>query len=86
MSPERDPAPLMRAKESTSRAAIALGLGLYLAQIPLYWSYITDDSYIYARMAQNLAQRGQLVFNPDQWVNAATSPLWAILGACGAWL
>ncbi len=67
------------------RVAMLLGLGVYLAQVPLYWSYFTDDSYIYARMALNLAQRGQLVFNPGEWVNAATSPLWALVGAAGAW-
>jgi hypothetical protein len=57
-----------------------LPLLLYLAQIPLYANYLTDDSYIYAQFARNLAQ-GELAFNRGEVVHAATSPLWAGLGA-----
>lgn len=54
---------------------------LYLIQMPLFWSYITDDTYIYARFARNLARHGELSFNPGDPVHAATSPLWAGLVA-----
>lgn len=58
----------------------------FLAQAPLYAGYITDDSYIYARFADNLARHGELSFNLGEPVHAATSPLWAAFGAVGTWM
>ncbi len=66
------------------RAAGLLALAAYAAQAPLYFRYITDDTFIYARFARNLARHGELAFNPGHPVHAATSPLWAALGAAGA--
>lgn len=54
-----------------------------LVQMPLYAGYVTDDSFIYARFAENLARHGELSFNVGEPVHAATSPLWAALGAIG---
>lgn len=64
----------------------AFAVLLFLLQVPLYAGYTTDDSYIYARFADNLAQHGELVFNRGEPVHAATSPLWASLGAIGTWV
>lgn len=58
---------------------------LFLLQAPLFAGYITDDSYIYAHFADNLARHGELAFNRGEPVHAATSPLWAALGALGTW-
>ena len=55
-------------------------LVVFLLQALLYTNYLTDDSYIYAQFARNLAH-GELAFNRGEIVHAATSPLWA---ACGA--
>lgn len=38
--------------------------------------YITDDTYIHLRYAQNLIDRGEFSFNPGQHSYGATSPLW----------
>ena len=62
-----------------------LAVLVFLLQAPLYAGYITDDSYIYARFADNLARHGELSFNLGEPVHAATSPLWAALGAIGTW-
>ncbi|HEX9640449.1 MAG TPA: hypothetical protein VGB13_03975 [Candidatus Krumholzibacteria bacterium] len=61
-------------------------LALYFAQQPLYRNYLTDDSYIYAQFARNLARSGELVFQRGEAIHAATSPLWAALGAVGVLL
>jgi len=65
------------------RYAPWVALLLFLVQAPVYADYVTDDSYIYARFADNLARLGELSFNPGEPVHAATSPLWAGLGALG---
>lgn len=54
---------------------------LLVVQLAAYADYFTDDSYIYARFATNLAEGRGLVFNPGERVHAATSPLWALLVA-----
>jgi hypothetical protein len=52
----------------------------------VYASYITDDSFIYAQFARNLATHGELSFAVGEPVHAATSPLWAALGALGVFV
>ena len=42
-----------------------------------------DDAYITFRYARNLAEGLGLVYNPGEWVLGTTTPLWAILLACG---
>ncbi len=66
-------------------ATMASVVALLIAQFFLYRGYITDDTYIYARFARNLAQSGELVFNPGVAVHAVTSPVWALVGALGEW-
>ena len=68
------------------RRAPWIAVLLFLVQAPLYVGYVTDDSYIYARFAENLARHGELAFNRGEPVHAATSPLWAAFGAIGVWL
>jgi len=41
--------------------------------------YITDDTYIHLRYAQNLIDRGEFSFNPGQHSYGATSPLWIFI-------
>jgi hypothetical protein len=65
------------------QSCLGLGSVLFVLQIPFYRGYLTDDTFIYARFAQNLARTGQLVFNPGEPVHAVTSPLWAALAAVG---
>ena len=38
--------------------------------------YITDDTFIHLRYAQNLLERGEFSFNPGDRTYGATSPLW----------
>ncbi len=49
----------------------------------VFRGYTTDDTAIYARFARHLARTGVLAFNPGEAVHAATSPLWAAIGALG---
>ncbi len=62
----------------------SLALLVYVTQLWFYRGYVTDDTWIYARFAQNLARYGELSFNPGHPIHAATSPLWALLAAIGA--
>jgi hypothetical protein len=63
------------------KLVLAAGLMLLAAQLVAYADYFTDDSYIYARFATNLVERGEFVFNPGERIHAATSPVWALLVA-----
>lgn len=38
--------------------------------------YVTDDTYIHLRYAENLLERGEFSFNPGLHTYGATSPLW----------
>ncbi len=38
--------------------------------------YVTDDTFIHLRYAENLLERGEFSFNPGQATYGATSPLW----------
>ena len=65
------------------RYAPWIAVVLFFAMAPQYAGYVTDDSYIYAHFADNLAHHGELAFNRGEPVHAATSPLWAAFGAIG---
>lgn len=65
------------------RAPELVALALYVFQLLLFRGYITDDTWIYARFAENLSRHGELSFWPSDPVHAATSPLWAGLAAVG---
>jgi hypothetical protein len=60
-------------------ARLALGLLILLAGHLALRGYVTDDTYIHLRYAENLAERGEFAFNPGDATYGATSPLW-ILG------
>lgn len=58
---------------------LAVGLAILLAAHLVLRGYVTDDTYIHLRYAENLAGRGEFAFNPGEATYGATSPLW-ILG------
>lgn len=49
----------------------------------LAYNFITDDAYISFVYARNLAEHGELVFNPGQYVEGYTNFLWTVLLALG---
>ena len=58
------------------RARLAAGVVVLLAAHLLLRGYVTDDTYIHLRYAENLASRGEFAFNPGESTFGATSPLW----------
>ncbi|MBD3221461.1 hypothetical protein GF314_09480 [bacterium] len=60
-------------------ARLALGLLVLVAAQILLRGYVTDDTYIHLRYAENLLAHGEFSFNPGESTYGATSPLW-ILG------
>lgn len=58
---------------------LLVGLVILLAAHLLLRGYVTDDTYIHLRYAENLTSRGEFSFNPGEATYGATSPLW-ILG------
>lgn len=74
----------------TDRAAGALSAGRWLVPLvgmlaifilALYFPFTVQDGYIVARYAENWVDRGELVFNAGERVNALTSPLHVVLEA-----
>mgnify|MGYP000305441219 CR=1 FL=1 len=63
-------------------ARLALGLLLLLAGHLALRGYVTDDTYIHLRYAENLLAHAEFSFNPGESTYGATSPLW-ILGLAG---
>jgi hypothetical protein len=57
-------------------ARLATGLLLLVAAHLLLRGYVTDDTYIHLRYAENLVERGEFSFNPGDATYGATSPLW----------
>lgn len=59
------------------RISSLLGALLILAAAAvLLRGYVTDDTFIHLRYAQNLLEHGEFAFNPGQESYGATSPLW----------
>jgi hypothetical protein len=54
---------------------LVAGLILLVAALLLH-GYVTDDTFIHLRYAENLLQRGEFAFNPGERSYGATSPLW----------
>jgi len=54
---------------------LALAVAIYLAAGWAMQGYITDDTFIHLRYAENLIQNGEFSFNPGQHSYGATSPL-----------
>jgi hypothetical protein len=44
-----------------------------------YWAYTTDDAFITLRYSWHLAQGHGLVFNPGEWVEGYSNPLWTLV-------
>lgn len=64
---------------ATSRhhwARVACGLAVLLAAHLLLRGYVTDDTYIHLRYAENVLERQEFSFNPGTSTYGATSPLW----------
>ncbi len=58
------------------RARLLVGLLILLGAHLLLAGYVTDDTYIHLRYAENVATRGEFAFNPGEATYGATSPLW----------
>jgi hypothetical protein len=61
------------------RAFEAAVLLVYAIALIAFFRFTAEDSYIVARYAENLVDRGALEFNPGERVSALTSPLHALL-------
>jgi hypothetical protein len=57
--------------------AACLALSLWLASIQ--GAYPSDDALIHLRFAHNLAEHGELTFNPGERSFSTTSPLWNVI-------
>ncbi len=55
---------------------LAMAVALMAAAGYAMRGYITDDTFIHLRYAENLLQYGEFSFNPGQHSYGATSPLW----------
>ena len=78
------------------RARLLVGLLILLAGHALLRGYVTDDTYIHLRYAENVAERSLFAFNPGESTYGATSPLWifglvlllklGVTGPSAAWI
>lgn len=59
----------------------AVLLTLLATMLTFYFGFTPDDAYIYMRYGANLSERGELVFNPGEWVSTMTSPAMALVYA-----
>ena len=55
---------------------LSLALAIFAAAGWVMRGYITDDTYIHLRYAENLLRFGEFSFNPGQQTYGASSPLW----------
>ncbi len=55
---------------------LTVAVACLLAACVLLRGYVTDDTFIHLRYAQNLLERGEFAFNPGERTYGATSPLW----------
>jgi arabinofuranosyltransferase len=60
-----------------------LAAAVLLVPHALMFDFVSDDAYISFRYAKNLAELGQLVFNPGERVEGFTNFLWTVLLAGG---
>lgn len=72
----------MRSSARHHWARILVGLAVLGLAHWLLRGYITDDTYIHLRYAENFLERGEFAFNPGEASYGATSPLW-IFGLAG---
>jgi hypothetical protein len=57
-------------------AGLLLAFAVLALGAALLWPYVTDDTWIHLRYAQNLLERGEYAFNPGDPTYGSTSPLW----------
>lgn len=69
----------------TPRITLALGGAAVLAALLHAYSlrWLCDDAFISFRYARNLVDGQGLVFNPGEWVEGYTNPLWTVFVALG---
>jgi len=60
-------------------AVVVLTFGLALWLASLQGAYPSDDALIHLRYAHNLAEHGELAFNPGEKSFSTTSPLWNVV-------
>jgi arabinofuranosyltransferase len=60
-------------------AVLAVFFGGFAALAAAFFSFTAEDAWIVARYARNAVERGDLVYNRGEFVNALTSPLDALL-------
>jgi len=77
--PEADP----RGSTAAQRFALALACAGFAVSAALYSDSLLDDAYIVFRYADNLVAGIGPVFNPGEWVEGFSSPLWLLLVAVG---
>jgi arabinofuranosyltransferase len=58
---------------------VLMGLSALLAGLGLRLSFTQDDAFILFRYAANLLAGHGLVFNPGEWVEGYTCPLWLLM-------
>lgn len=63
----------------TSWAWMALAVAATLGVQTYLWPHITDDAYITFRYALNLSTGHGLAFNPGEYVEGFSNPLWTLL-------
>jgi len=61
---------------STRWIRLVLAVAVYAVAGWALRGYITDDTFIHLRYAENLLHHGEFSFNPGQSSYGATSPLW----------
>jgi hypothetical protein len=54
----------------------SVAVAIFMSAGWLMRGYVTDDTYIHLRYAENLLQHGEFSFNPGHQTYGATSPLW----------
>ena len=66
---------------------ILLLAGLIVVANAFYlWGHELDDALIYARFLQNLLEGKGYVYNPGEYVNGLTSPLFGYLSILPSWM
>ncbi len=68
------------------RLADCLLLLAYSAQVVIFWSMDREDVFICYRYARNLVRGDGFVYNPGEYVEGISNPLWTLLLALFKWL
>ncbi|GAB4319938.1 MAG: hypothetical protein Kow0059_14110 [Candidatus Sumerlaeia bacterium] len=60
-------------------AALAAALLAFAVQAAYFWGFLVDDAYIGLRVARNVAQGCNFVYNPGEYVEGYTNFLWVAM-------